>query len=355
MIPVSWSSGVKWGNPSLRWGSPSYLLEPGDPGYVPPDVPPPQKPKKKRNYMASNPTPNALDELIIAGEDLCDGLTQHAVAIGIKQNTFAAGRADLDALIAGRNGFNSAQGAKPVAYTGLRLADSTGKGYIARAVKVLSISLGNEWSDAWVPTGLPDNRVGVPPSQDARFAALGALQAYFAANPDKENAALEVTAAIAGTLYEAVSNARQAVGNALSAIETAAQVRDAARDAFRDRYRGTIGELEQLLEAEDPRWYDFGLNRPSDPVTPGIPDNVTATALGGGRVLGQIGGARRANSFNYYFKRAADAEPVKATNTEGTQFTFEGLPVGETVEITVTGVNDAGEGQPSEPVSVVVA
>ncbi len=38
-------------------------------------------------------------------------------------------------------------------------------------------------------------------------------------------------------------------------------------------------------------------------------------------------------------------------NTAGTQHTFEGLPIGATVEVTVSGVNDAGEG----PVSVVVS
>jgi hypothetical protein len=49
-----------------------------------------------------------------------------------------------------------------------------------------------------------------------------------------------------------------------------------------------------------------------------------------------------------------DAQPVKILNTPGTQHTLENLPTGATVQITVTGVNDAGEGQPSEVVSVVV-
>ena len=43
-----------------------------------------------------------------------------------------------------------------------------------------------------------------------------------------------------------------------------------------------------------------------------------------------------------------------SVSTQGTQHTLENLPAGATVQITVTGVNDAGEGQPSEAVSVVV-
>ena len=58
--------------------------------------------------------------------------------------------------------------------------------------------------------------------------------------------------------------------------------------------------------------------------------------------------------FNDAVKKATDAVPVKVINTEGTQHTIEGLTAGATVEITVTGVNDAGEGQPSAPVQVVV-
>ena len=45
---------------------------------------------------------------------------------------------------------------------------------------------------------------------------------------------------------------------------------------------------------------------------------------------------------------------MKVSNTPGTQHTLEGLTAGTTVEITVTGVNTAGEGQPSAPVQVVV-
>jgi hypothetical protein len=83
---------------------------------------------------------------------------------------------------------------------------------------------------------------------------------------------------------------------------------------------------------------------------------VLASPAGIGAVLVVIDGARRANSFNYYRQIiGTDVEPVKATNTEGTQYTIPDLPSGSTVAITVRGVNDAGEGPPSVPVNVVVA
>jgi hypothetical protein len=199
--------------------------------------------------------------------------------------------------------------------------------------------------------------VGVPRTQDKRFTALGGLKAYFTAHPDMEVSTpkVTVTAALANTLHTALSNARNGVDNAQSNSANKMIARDAALAAFRRRFRGTINELEDLLGDDDPKWYDFGLSRPSDPAQPGAPLNVVVTALGGGRLLVQTAGARRANSFNYYRKIVGtDAEPVQVTNTEGKQWTIEGLPVGATVEVTVSGVNDAGEGPASEPISVVV-
>lgn len=44
---IHWDDGYRFDDPNLRWGSPSYLLEPGDPGYTPP----PQTQPKRKNKM----------------------------------------------------------------------------------------------------------------------------------------------------------------------------------------------------------------------------------------------------------------------------------------------------------------
>lgn len=348
-----------WDDPNLRWGDPSYYLEPGDPGFVPyATTPTPKKKKKKRNYMASNPTPDPIDELIASGEDLHDGAVQQGASAGLVKNTAAAIRTDLDALINTRAAFKQAETDKVPAYTALRTADSNGKGFIARSINVLKIHLGNSWSDAWVATGLPDNTVGIPGTQDKRYTGLGGLKAYFTNNAAHENVPLNVTAAIATTLHGALSTARTGVSNALTACGTTAAAFRKATSEFKDRFRAAINELEDKktgLGTDDPRWYDFGLNRPDDPATPGQPSNVTAAGAGATNVLVIIDGARRANSFNYYKQvMGVDPERVKVDNVSETQFTIQGLPSGATVQITVTGVNDAGEGPASEPVSVVV-
>ncbi len=64
MKPVFWDSpDFKWDDRNTYWGDPSYQLEPGDPGYVPPpgSVPtsnPQPKPKRKmpkKDYLSDSP------------------------------------------------------------------------------------------------------------------------------------------------------------------------------------------------------------------------------------------------------------------------------------------------------------
>lgn len=81
-----------WDDPNLRWGSPSYVLEPGDAGYVPPPVSPTNKNKRKPMKRSSFYPRRAADQipwLVNFGDKLPD----HATAIGLSN-------AERDALIA---------------------------------------------------------------------------------------------------------------------------------------------------------------------------------------------------------------------------------------------------------------
>lgn len=307
--------------------------------------------------MASNPTPKPILELIASGEDMYDGLNRHFATIGLKKNNPPDFRLALDTLITTEGAFKHAESLEPAVYTLLRTADSNSKGFIAACIKIISLSYGNAWNNHWLDTGLPDNSVSVPRTQDKRFAAVGGFKGFFTRNPGLEmtTPTVTVTAMLADSLYQAHSDARQAVGNALSATAAAMQPRDTALTTFRAMYRSVIGELDEILGDDDSRWYDFGLVRPIDGDQPGIPMNVVVTAMGGGKLLVQCAGARRANSFNFYRKIiGTDAETVKAVNQPGTTFVIEALPVGATVEVTVTAVNEVGEGHASTPISVVV-
>lgn len=334
----------------------TFKLEPGDPGYVDPN-PPPASTKKARKYMASNPTAAGLNELIYDGEKMCDGLHELGAIIGVKLNPEPVTRADLEDLKSKEGAFAQAQSAEGAANGVVQAADAEASRFISLFIGWMSLIIGSDWSDNWLETGLPDTTVGVPRTMAKRFATLGKIGLYLTNHPEMEvnHPKVVITAARAQTLYTAYSDAEDAADTKTGLRKTAKNVRDGAARTFRNRYRKVIDELGQLLGPEDGRWAVFGLSRPADPETAEAPRNLVLQAGGGGLVIAKLGGARRANSFNFYkLVVGVDPAPVKVINSPDPECNIPGLPVGSTVQITATGVNDAGEGPACDPVSIVV-
>ena len=101
MRPAIWSVSdpeMYWGNPNLRWG---YLLEPGDPGYVPP-VPSVNTTKTKTKKMKRNTyyPPRQADQIVWL-TNFRNKLASHATDLGLTPAQVAAILADCDWLLYG--------------------------------------------------------------------------------------------------------------------------------------------------------------------------------------------------------------------------------------------------------------
>src|ERR1041384_5701085 len=227
--------------------------------------------------MASNRIPDQIDRRFALAEDMADGCHDHEAAVGLKQNKEADIRPDLTAAQAAENNFQSKRATKTAKTTVQTVVDSNGKAFIGAAKKVLEIHLGSQWSQTWATAGFVNNSTAIPTTIEERQTCLNSLKIYFTNNPGHENAPLSLTAAQADALYTALSDARSAVNAAVTAVGAAKQTRDTAVDDLRARMSGLVGELGQLLEDDDPLWYAFGLSRPSDPETPGVPDAPVRT------------------------------------------------------------------------------
>lgn len=82
MRVLRWGDGTKWGDPNAYWGNPSYVLEPGDPGYVG-AIPRSTKPKKrmKRQPYLPKDDPGVLAVLVAIDTNLPGALaTKYGVA-----------------------------------------------------------------------------------------------------------------------------------------------------------------------------------------------------------------------------------------------------------------------------------
>jgi hypothetical protein len=88
MQTVHFDEGFTWDDPNIRWGNPSYRLEPGDPGYVPPF--PPQTPTKTKRMKRTTYFPTKQSEQIIWLVNFCNKLAAHATALGLTAPQAAA-------------------------------------------------------------------------------------------------------------------------------------------------------------------------------------------------------------------------------------------------------------------------
>lgn len=299
--------------------------------------------------MATNEIPRTPIERIFAlATDMADGASTHGAAAGLLQNTESAIRADLSAAQAAESAFQTARSAKTSRSAAQQSADSNAKSFIAATKKILSLTLGNAWSTEWAAAGWNNPTLAIPASVPERLATLPAIGAYLTANPAKENAPAGVTAANAQALQTALSAAISGVNTANVASGQAKATRDAALEKLRQRMIGLVRELNQLLEADDARWYAFGLNRPNDPETPAIATGLVATTGAPGIILLDWADARRAERYKVEIKKPADAGFVEAAQVSDSEATLTGLPSGASISLRVLSANEAGYALPSE-------
>ena len=301
--------------------------------------------------MASNEIPTTYTNIVALAEDAADGALTHGLAIGLRQNTEASIRADLAALIAAETAVGQKKLAKATANTVHKIADSNGKAYIARFIQLEKPRLGSSWGPLWQEAGFTAGSIGNPSTLDDRFVLLNKLAQFLKFHPnhnvkDPVRPDLDLTETSAQASYTAVSAARSGINDASVANGNAIAQRDTCLAAMRARLIGLRGELTQIpLPDDSPLWYAFGLNRPADPATPGIPDQLvlTAGAAGSGTVIVDWTTSRRATGYRVKIQVTGEAQPRLFGLFADDQTTVTGLPLGPVLTVTIIAHNEAGD------------
>lgn len=312
--------------------------------------------------MASNEIPVSYSNVLALAEDSADGAQTHGAAIGLKQNSEAAIRADLLALVQAETTVAQKKLAKANANSAHKTADSNGKAYIARFILLEKPRLGTAWGPLWQEAGFTAGSISNPSTLDDRFVLLNKLTQFLTAHPeyhvtDVARPDLDLTAASAQAAYSAVSAARSGLNAANVDNGNAMADRDTKLAAMRARLIGLRGELAQLpLPDDSPLWYAFGFNRPADPATPGVPDQLvlTAGAAGSGTVIVDWASSRRALNYRVKLVVAGETEPRLFGLYSDDQTTLTGLPTGKLLTVTVIAHNEAGDSAESTPATITL-
>jgi len=99
MRTLRFDSGEHFDDPNARWGNPSYVLEPGDPGYVPPSPPINQPPTKRKRMKHNTYFPIRQADQVVWLVNFANKLPGYATALGLTTPQVTAAVADAQWLV----------------------------------------------------------------------------------------------------------------------------------------------------------------------------------------------------------------------------------------------------------------
>lgn len=322
--------------------------------------------------MASNETPHRYDLVVEHLEDAADGANLHGAAVGLKQNDEAnlrAALADLVGTPAGpgnvppaipglKDKWNVAKAAKVAGTAAARSAMSNGRALARACIGVLKPRLGDSWNNSWQVAGFTNHSLAVPPNPDV---LLGQLGNYFSANPGYEvpnlTPTISVTANACTASVTAINAAENASNQSNANAGLARKNLEAGIELGRSRLTGLRNELTELLQPDDDLWYAFGFEKPSDPDTPEVPENLVLTpgAAGSRMMFCDWDDARRGESYRVtVFDNATPPNQLAAEIVQESEATFHLSAVagGTAIKVVVTARNrKGGESGSSAPAS----
>lgn len=374
MRPLRWDDGTRWNDPNARWSDPSYVLEPGDPGYVNTSPATGANTTKKGN-RTMNETPENQRVLLAVAKKIRAGAATLQDVIGLhhhRDTTLTTAILKLEGDPAAAPGSNANKGSQLVykscedaakdARSALKaLSDGTVKTLLSAYRDVLERIHGKKHNAGWAAAGFTDG-VSVPREHDKRQSLLAAMRSYLAANagyeaslPQPGGTPLAVTAAAALALGTTFQAAFDLINSSEAEQANCKNARDADKKGLFDEVSGTIKELSGLLAADDPRWENFGLNIPANPNPPEPVTAVTLTAVGTGREELAWTAATRATYYRLFVKvDGVDTDFRFLKRDNDLDHTLTDLTPGTTISAYVIAANPGGEAIASPTVTKVV-
>lgn len=308
--------------------------------------------------MASNPVPQAINDLFRLSKKCQTAAGSLGAGIPLLINTVGSLGSDRSGLLQLEGQYQQTLGLLPPLQTAVNTARKNATGFARSSRRWLENTYGHRWNQQWRTVGFIHNSLEIPSQDDAELAALlERMEIFFGSHPSQENPdpKVNVTAARAGALAGALSTAGTNLDakERLSAEHRAS--RDTAKSALRKRLRGLVGELGQRMNDSDPRWLEFGLNLPSAPNVPVVPEGVAVNTNTPGEFFITCVPSKFATHYRLFTQRPGlDLEPVFAGRSDEPMFHLTDLTLGQVYAIAVTAANAGAESRLSKPVSATV-
>ena len=300
-----------------------------------------------------NETQIAIPQLLTLGEDAADGAKEHGAGIGLLRYKEPRLREVVAAAVLARDNHEIGKQALRQFTAALGATRDEARQFAMLARDLLKPTLGNQYSEAWDPTGLVGS-LEIPKNADDLQPVMQSFGAFFTTNAGLEVAGRNVTAARSQELFTGLSDGRSAVNSQATEVKKLLIERDAKVTALRRAIRGLIDELADLIDPLDPRWLSFGLNMPGADERPDVPEKVRAVLIGNAAGIVKWDVTPRALYYRLWKKViGVDQDPVNVGSPADANFTLQEIPPNATVELAVSAVNNGGESGRSDTITIV--
>ncbi len=302
-----------------------------------------------------NTVPQTIAALLAAANKAAFGASLFETALPLLQNKQVNINADIDALVdaivAHGNGKTELSTRRDTARTKLE----TSRSFLTLGRDNFKPALGSEYNQSWDNTGLVGS-LTIPRAYDEVTPVLLAFKNFLTSNPAMEVESKDITADKADELFTQLTAAVNAISQQEVIVGQLMEVRDEKSKQLSKRLSDLIQELHMRLDGLDQRWKAFGFNMPDAFETPDSVEHVTATLIGPTAAALKWDSTARAQYY-HVFKRVqgVDEDYVLVGSPADLDFTIENLPSGKQIDIVVSAVNNGGEGQRSEAVTILTA
>ena len=301
----------------------------------------------------TNVVTKSVPDLIAKSGVVIAGLDEYGATLGLVRHTTASVTLLRTDVITADGGYKQKKGELRAKRLALQSVSNAARAFAMQVRDSLKPTLGIQHSAAWNEVGFINSLYVSEDPAKLKVLMLD-IKGYLTRNPDAEIVARNLTAVRADAFSTQLTTAIDDVAAAKYNDRSARTTRDAAVGVLRVALRGVINELNEEIEPMSDHWLAFGFNKPGQAVTPAVPAGLIAVLVGPTSVALKWNKAARAERYRIYKKVVGvDNEMVLVETREDLDFTIDALPAGKTIQIAVAAVNNGGESQLSEVVSIV--
>lgn len=288
---------------------------------------------------------NSARRLVVQLSNATEGVAKLEAALGLHPGLETMLSDETTALQAGENAFLDARARLKQRRRELQQVIGWCREFVTIVRDLQKHRLGTRFSREWETLGFQGN-IQIPMKWEPLSVLLGAMAGQLENHAAMRNQELNITAERAVELQDALAEAVALVNQSKSECERLFNERAKLVTRGRRLMRKVINDLAFELDPLDPRWAEFGLNKPGARSRPEAPEGLTMVAMGENGAAIKWPAVPLTGHYRVWMQ--VEGRMVQVGRTVAPVFVLKSMPNG--AQLAVSAVNNKGESNRSAPI-----